>query len=287
MSQSAMSKAGFGSSTPVTTAFEFNNFTGGSVKPHLSANGLRGTRSHIAERTIEGPEEVQYGFDTFPNPEECAAMLPIAGFAATGTTFNLTEALTAYAFTFDKVAKVPSYSASKCNSLTVMATKGSPWKWSWDMIGAQETDGDAATFPSLSLTESQPFALHHGVFTIGGSARSVVEFSMKIDHLIEAQTNNNTYADLIEETDRIVTVELTLPYTAANTDLKNQAVAGAAGSAVFTNGNYSCTFTFGRLQFPRGAVEIQGKSGIMLRLSGQARMTGSTRELVIVLDSTP
>jgi hypothetical protein len=287
MAQGALTKFGFHTANPVTSAFEATSFSGGSSKPHLEANGMRGTRSHIAERVIEGVEEVAFQIETMPSPEEFALILAFAGFAATGTTYNLTEALTAYYFTVDKVTKVPTYSGCKCNSLTISAVKNSPWRVTMDVIGAQETDGDAASFPAISLTETPPLALHHCAVTLQSSARSVVDLTIKIDHMLEAQANNAAYSELIEPTDRLVTVEMTVPYTAANADLKNQAVAGATATAVFTYGNYSCTFTFAKLQFPKGGVPVQGKSGLMLQLSGTARMSSTTRELVITLDSTP
>jgi len=287
MAQGANCKFGIGTTSTVDTAFEAVSFGLISLKPHLEANGMRGTRSHIAGRVIEGVEEVSGSIVVMPNPEEAAALLPWAGFSASGTTYSLTETLSSRFVAADKVTKVPVYSGCYVNSLAIRAVKNVPWEWTFDVIGQQETDGDAASFPSLSLTETAPLALHHCVVTLAGSARDVVEFSIRIDHALEAQANNATYNELIEPTDRIITIDLTVPYTAANADLKNQAVAGAAGSAAFTYGNYACTFTFGNLQFPKGAVEVPGKSGLMLRLSGTARMTGSTRELVVTLDSTP
>ena len=287
MAQGALTKFGISTNSPVDAAFEALSFSVNSTKPHINANGLRGTRSHIAERTIEGVEEVAGSITMAPNPEELALLLPWVGFAATGTTFNLTEALTSRYITADKVTKVPTYSGCYVNRATMRAVKNAPWEWTFDIVGQQESVGAAASFPSLSLTETPPLALHHSVLTLLGSARSFSEITVTIDNALEPQANNATYNELIETTDRIVTVDVTLPYTTANLDLMRPDVAGDDGTLVFTYGNYSCTFTFGILQFPRGAVEVPGKSGLMLRLSGQARMTGSTRELVIVLDSTP
>jgi hypothetical protein len=287
MAQGALTKFGIDTANPVTKAFEALSFSITSTKPHLNANGLRGTRSHIAERTIEGVEEVAGSIVMAPNPEELALLLPWIGFAATGTTFNLTEGVTSRYITADKVTKVPTYSGCYVNRAQMRAVKNAPWEWTFDVIGQQETVGDAASFPAISITETPPLALHHSVLTLLGSARSFSEITVTIDNALEAQANNAAYNELIETSDRMVMVDVTLPYTTANLDLLRPDVAGDDGTLVFTYGNYSCTFTFGILQFPRGAVEVPGKSGLMLRLSGQARMTGSTRELVIVLDSTP
>jgi len=287
MAQGSACKFGIHTANPVTTAFEAVSFGLMSMKPHLSANGMRGTRSHVSERVIEGVEEVAGPIVVMPSPEEAALLLPWVGFSASGTTYSLTETLTSRFITADKVTKVPTYSGCYVNALTIRATKNVPWEWTFDVIGQQETDGDAASFPAISVTETPPLALHHCVVTLAGSARSVVDITIKIDNVLEPQANNAAYAELIEPTDRIVSVDITVPYTTANADLKNQVVAGSAGSAVFTYGNYACTFTFGVLQFPRGAVEVPGKTGLMLRLSGQARMVSTTRELVVTLDSTP
>lgn len=288
MSAGALSKFGIHANNPVEVAMECKSFGVRSSREHIEANGFRGDYSRIAERVIEGPESVGGRIVMSPSPEEAALLMPWIGFSngGSGTSYALTSLASRY-LTIDRVAKVHTYSGCKVNSVAISAQKGAPWEWSIDVIGQQETEGSAGTFPSLSITETPPLALHHAVVTLLSSARSVSGLTITIDNQLQADHFNADYATLIEAQDRIVSVSLQVPYVAANTDLKHPSVGGASATVVFTYGNYACTFTFGKLQFPRGAIEVAGKSGIMLQLDGTARMTSSTRELAITLDSTP
>lgn len=284
MTQGANTKFGIGTTDPVTDAFEANVFNIVSTKPHLNANGQRGTRSQIAERTIEGVEECGGPITLSPNITEAALILPWVGFLNTAGVFSLTEALTSRYVTADKVTKVEKNSGVYVGKCTIRAAKGVVWDWTLDTVGQQQVDDNAGTFPNLSLTEAPPLALHHAVLTLLGSPRSFSEVTITIDNVLDVQANNAPYNELIEPSDRIVTVDLMMPYTTANADLKKQGIDGDdAATIVFTYGDYVATFTFGNLKFPNGAVEVPGKTGLMLRLSGQAYMTGATRELVIEL----
>lgn len=286
MTQGAKTKYGIGATSTVNTAFEATSFGLVSTKPHLNANGMRGTRSRIAQRTIEGVEEVAGPIVCSPSIAELGAWLTRCGFSESTGTYSLTEGLTAFYVAADKVTKVPVYSGCYVGSAVMRAAKNVPWEWTFNVIGQQETPGNAGTFPAISVAEAPPLALHHATMTLLGSARSFEEVTLTIDNALDVRSNNAAYNELIEPSDRIITVDLTLPYTTANADLLDQGIDGDDAAVLeFVYGDYEATFTFGNLKFPRGAVEVPGKTGVMLRLSGQAYMTGSTRELVIALAS--
>jgi hypothetical protein len=288
MAQGALTKFGIHTALPVTSAFEATSFGLESRRPHISANGLRGTRSQVAQRVIEGVEECDGPIVVMPNLTEAALLLAWGGFLNTSNVFTLTEALTSRYVVADKVTKVHTFSGVYVGRLGIRMVKNVPWEWTLGTVGQQRTIGNAGTFPAISLTEAPPLALHHMVVSLLGSARSVMEVNIGIDHALDVQANNAAFNEQIEPGDRIISVGLTLPYTAANADLVEQSVEGdEAATAEATYGGLSADFAFGNLKFPRGAVPVQGKNGLVLQLDGQAFMTGSTRELVITLDSTP
>lgn len=287
MTQSAKTRFGFHTASPITTAFEATTCDFVSSKPLLMANGNRGTRSRMAARKIEGVEDVRGTIVCSPSPEEVALWLPWIGFLNTAGTFTLTEALTSRYVTIDKIAKVPTYSGCYVNSLTIRMVKGAPWEWTFDIIGQQESLGNAGTFPSIDVVENPPMALHHSVLTLLGSARSVEEITLKFDNLLEVESNNATYNEQIEPSDRNITADFILPATVANQDLQRGSLAGDASTLALTYGGYSMAFNFAALQFPRGGIGVSGKGGMKLQLNGEAGATEAGDEVEIVLDSTP
>lgn len=287
MTQSAKTKFGFHTASPITTAFEASTCNFVSIKPHIMANGNRGTRSRMAARKIEGVEDVRGTIICSPSPQEAALWLPWVGFLNTTGTFTLTEDLTSRYVTIEKIAKVPTYSGCYINSLTIRMVKGAPWEWTFDVVGQQETLGNAGTFPAIDVVENPPMALHHSVLTLLGSARSVEEITLRFDNLLEVESNNAEYNQQIEPTDRIITADFVLPATVANQDLQRGSLAGDASTLELTYGGYSMDFNFAALQFPRGGIEISGKGGMKLQLNGEAGATAANDEVEIVLDSTP
>ena len=106
-----------------------------------------------------------------------------------------------------------------------------------------------------------------------------------IDNSLNARFTNSLSATSITPQDRVITLKTTNPFTSDEVDLYGQSNAGAAGSLVFTNGGMSTTFTFATLQVPDVSPIVGGKQEIPLVLEMTARMSGSTRELVVTHDS--
>src|SRR5690606_17613093 len=118
------------------------------------------------------------------------------------------------------------------------------------------------------------------------SAREVINWELVIDNAINARFANATTASQIFAQDRTITLNATVPYNSSNSALYAQAVAGAAGTLVITNGGYSTTFTFGRLQVPEDSPVAPGRgSEVVLNLPMTARAVSTTKELVVTHDS--
>jgi hypothetical protein len=81
-----------------------------------------------------------------------------------------------------------------------------------------------------------------------------------------------------------VILRTTNPFTATEfSGLYNNAdaKAGVAATLVFTNGDYSTTFTMAGLQWADTTPVVKGKQEIPLFLDFQARMKGTDREIVV------
>lgn len=266
----------------------------------LARDGIRGTRSQQTEDTREGPYTVGGTVTMRPTPEDLAIWLPrILGGTPSGTTYPLAETIPSFSMSIDRVAKVFSYVGCKVNVARFTGTKGGMLTLAMDIIGQKEgaiasttfTEGDpgaAASFPSLSPSITQPYMFQDLVLTLQAAAREVEEFELVIDNGLvgDRHFNSTTIRDLPEGV-RTISLRTQHDYSVANVALYNQALAGAAGSLVFTNGNYSTTFTFGRLQVPQESPTVGGNTPIPLSLNMISRKISTTMELVVVHDSTP
>lgn len=252
----------------------------------LDTNGIRGTRSHASERTAEGTYTVAGQITLHPTPAVLDLWLPrILGANESTDTFALADTLPEFDLLIDRVAKRFVYGGCKVNKATFSGSSGQLIQLVLDIIGKTETVSDTA-FPSITAPTDPPYVFHQGALTLVGSARAFNSFETVIDNALATRFSNSQAATDITPADRIVSLKCETPYTSSEVDLYNQALLGSAGSLVFTNGNRSLTFTYGKVQFPDNSPVIAGKGEIPLTLDGIARMTGSTRELVVVNDPT-
>lgn len=282
-------KLGISASNPVDQQFDFISESVMKRGTNIDHLGLRGTRSHSSERVRSSNFSVGGTISMQPCPEELALLLPwILGANASGTTFALAETLPSRYVTIDRGAKVFTYAGCKVARATFTASEGSPLSLDLEIVGTTETVGNSGTFPSLTPNDTPPFMFHDAVASLVSSSRSFKSFRCVVDNGLLVAYNNSQSASFIEAGDRVVSVDMTTPYSSSETDLYGQAVAGAAATVTFTNGNYSCAFAFAALQVPDNSPTITTKNGeVVLSLSGIARRTTATRELIVTLDSTP
>lgn len=288
MSQGFASKLGIDTANPTTAAFEFVSESLMKKGTIIDPSGIRGVRGHQSERTRTGNYTVSGQIEMYPSPEELALLLPwVLGAAASGTTFALAETVPSRYVQIDRVAKVMTYAGVYVNSATFSGSEGTPLKLTLDLIGQTETVGAAASFPSITAGTTPPLLFTDAVLTVLSSSRAMKDISITIDNQLNVAFNNTVTASRITAGDRNVRVDITTPYTSSETALYEQALAGAAATAVFTNAGYSLSFAFATLQFPDQTPTVGGKNEIPLKLSGVARRVTTTQELIVTLDSTP
>lgn len=255
---------------------------------HIDNDGIRGTRSHQSERVRGGLKRVQGTIRINPSPADLDLWFPrILGAAESTDSFALAETLPAFGVIVDRVAETFEYEDCYVNRATFRSSEGGLLELELDIIGADEVVGTNAPSVAISTASNNvPYTHTDLVLTLAASARDVKNLEITIDNQLEQSFNNSRTATGITPRNRIVSVRCTNPFTSDETALYAQAVAGAAGTAVYTNGGMSTTFTFGRLQVPARSPSVTGKNEIPLVLDMVARMVTTTRELVVTHDST-
>lgn len=259
----------------------------------LPNEGIRGTRSEHSIRTRFGERSVSGQIVMYPSPNDLNLLLPrILGANENTDVFALAETLQAFGVMVDRVAKVWSFSDCYVNKATFSGSAGQKIKLVLDIIGFDYSIGNAGTFPALTLAVAaadQPYTMSDAVFTLAGSARVTKSFELVIDNVLEARRSNSLAITSLTPQSRKITLKTVHPYTSAETDLVEQALYGASGTLVLTpiGGGMSgvaTTFTFGTLQCPSETPSVPGKQAIDLTLNMEARMTVTTRELVVTHD---
>jgi hypothetical protein len=285
-------ESNYGEAVTVSEPFDFISESIAKRGVIVERDGIRGTAGKNSEDTRSGPYTVSGTLVTEPTPEELAIWLPrILGAAASDDTppkFALAETLPSFTLEVERVNKRFIYAGCKVNKATFSGSEGGLLRLSMDLVGQSESAVDTA-FPSLTLTNTAPYIFSDLVLTLQSAARQVKNFDCVVDNNLDTKRimNSTTITALQRAGDRTITLKTTHAFSSENTDLYDQALAGAAGTLVFTNGGYSTTFTFGTLQCPAESPTVAGKGEVPLVLNMTARMLGSTQELVITHDSTP
>lgn len=284
MAMGFASQLALDTASPVAHGYEFESCSitlSGSI---VDSSGIRGTRSRFSERTRAGNQQVGGTIELYPSAEDLANLLPLVlGGTASSGTYPLGEALTPFTVVHDKVAKVLTYAGCVVNRATFSGSEGQAVKLSLDVIGKTETIGAAGTFPSVSFNADPPYMFTDSLLTMQAAARSVKQWTLTIDNMVEALFYNSQTATLLLAKDRAVTLDCTNPFTASDTDLYNQALAGAAATLALANGDKTLTFSFATLQVPPQGPTVGGRQEIPLELSAVARKVGSAAELVVTI----
>lgn len=270
--------------------YEFKSFTVARKDNILDTDGIRGTRSHHSINTRLGTYTVDGAFNWNPTVADLVNWFPrILGEAAAGTTFALKDELTTngiFGLLHDNGVSTFEYTDCKVNKATFSCAPGQLLDCNIEIAGTTEVIGTA--YPALTLgttaLSNSPFVMSDAVFTFVSAARDTLSCEIVVDNMLDVRFSNSRTATSIIPKDRLVTVRTTHPYIAA---LYNQAVGGTTGTVVFTNSTVSITFTFGVLQVASVGPVVNGKGETVLQVDAVARMTGSTKELVVTMDSTP
>jgi hypothetical protein len=253
-------------------------------------NGVKGTRARNIAVTKEtelpagGPLVIQ------PRSGELTYLLPkITGDTSpAGGVHKLQETLPSTFFLIKQPSSrttlgVHTYTGVQVGRSTFSCARGSPLTLAMETLALSETT--ASTFPSgLTYEYTDPlFMFHHlGTFSLAGTSYEIFNWQLSIDHVLNFRAINSRTTTQIYPTDRIVTLQVTIPYGDVTFASSNGLltgpfadVAGVASVSTFTSGSEVLTFTIPKVRFTH-ATPIMQRGEIMYQLAGQCYMSGQT-----------
>lgn len=274
---------------------ESMRYIGSVVHPQV----ITGDRSEHGERARQGPSMYAGDITFGVSPAEMAFWAPyFMGTTASGTTFALSaNALLPFAVLIDKVTATFEFSSCYVTKALV--------------VGKQNGPGGAPNFLTLQLSilalayqknpsgPSASISLADGSFvplvfedtasaiTIKAAARETKQFAILINNFVKARYVNSIEPSILYPLHRQVSLQTRHPYDTGTSALDAVALsASAGGSIVATNGTVSITWTFALLQLVPQSPTVPGKVEIDVIGNYVSRMTGSTKELTLTVDST-
>jgi hypothetical protein len=281
-SQSRLSMAAVG--TAIGAYSESYEFVSESLAKRLTileTAGIRGTRSHPAERTRDGTYSVQGTIHFHCSRGLLDLLLPRILGGGSSPTYTLAEGLPAFDMLIERVASRFVYGTCKVGRAVFKARASGLLELALDVVG--ETEAVSATaFPAIAAPTDAPYIWQDCVITLSSVARVVTEFELEIDNHLRARFSNSQTATDVYPTDRTVSLRCTVPFTGDDADLYGPNSAGAAaGSLAFTNGAHSVSFALAQVQFADHSPAVAGKGEIFLRLDGTAKRLGAASELIV------
>lgn len=254
----------------------------------LDTNGIRGTRSHARERTRSGRNVINGTIRLHASPVLLDNLLPhILGGSESIDVFAVAETIPDFQIMIDRQTKVFTYTDCRVSRAIFRGSmqSGQFLELDLEVEAGGETVGNSGTFPSLTMPTDPPWIFSDAVITALSTTRCPFDFEITIDNVLDPNRFVNAVnRKSLPALDRIVSVRMTTPYSTDEEDLYQQALAGAAFSAVFTNADQNTevlTISCGTVQFPDISPAAGGKVEIPLELDGIARSVGSTKEIEI------
>lgn len=261
----------------------------------VNTNGIRGTRSAHSARSRLGPYTVEGSILFNPDPAMLDNWLPrILGATENSDVFAVAEGLPSFAVLMDRVTQTFEYKDCYVNRAVLQGRSNqfggepSPLAMSIDIVGKSRATGTSVPVVALSTApNSAPYIFEDGVLTMQSATRQIIDFTLLIDNNLLVRFTNSLTATTICPQSRTVAFRCTVPYTSDTpvTNLLDQSTFAAATLA-FTNGNMSTSIALAQLEIETVDPVVRGKQEIVLELAGMARMTGTTREIVVTSDST-
>lgn len=279
------SQLGIHTADPVTARFDFLKGAIGKSENIVDANGIRGVRSRVVDRTRPGTYRIGGSISMEPNNAELVLLLPwILGGSPSGTAYPLADALSSRYITVDKILKVPTYAGCFVDTATFRASTGSPLSVDLTIVGQTETLGNAGTFPSLSINSATtPWVFSDCVIVVGGVTVYPTEFTLTINNMITKDRFFNSLSLIAPVAqDREIEFSTNISYGDSST-LYDSGNAGVTVTITLTNGTSILTFSLVKVVFPAKSPMVTGRSELFLPVEGMAYKSGSTMELVTTL----
>lgn len=268
---------GIGAADPVNTFFEFVSCSLSKTSELANTSGQRGKRGRdfVRSRTHKYKASGQIVLE--PCVAELDSLLPwlLGGTTTIGGVTALTDALVKRFITVDKVTKVMTYAECVVSRFVLEASEGNPLRLTIDVEGQSETEGNAASFPSLTPSYANFFIFSDCAFSINSIACTPKSFRLTVDNALDTERFLNSLTrDEIPATDRTVNLELALPYDTVHEPLYDIAAYDAAGIA----GNLTLSdlavaaeyeFAFTKMKAAEPPIEVGERSELMLNLNFQ------------------
>lgn len=258
---------------------------------HYWNEGMRGSRSRFKQKVRIARESVGGQITLNPTFVELDQWLPrILGAAEVANSFALAATVPEFHLLFDRIAKRFMYQACKINKATFSASSGQPVTLTLDILGKDEVESATAFPVAVPALDSGNIMMASDVtFSLAAdaSAAQVFDWSITIDNmLMPDRFANSTSRISMPETDRVITLQMNVPYTADEIDLYNQAIAGAAGSLTITGPGGVTVFTFANIKVPADAPTAQRRGAeIVLPIAATIYASAASEDELVVTNT--
>lgn len=272
-SQSTAVQLGISASGPVTDRFEVVSSTLGKSSELIIGEGQRGTRARKLHRVKKDMERVAGNIIMEPSVTEIDKLLPwiLGGTTSVGGVTECAETIPTRVITIDKVIKVPTFAGCVAQRLVIEGTKGQPLRWTFDVQGTTETVGAAASFPSLSIDTDNFFIYSESALTLGGTAFEPETWRLTIENIMDTERFlNSSTRTAFPLNDRLVTMDVTVPYDSDADAIVDIAEAGIAGSLVITDGTTTYTVSLTNLKSGASPIEVPVRNELKLGVTMQS-----------------
>ena len=269
-------QVGIGASNPVNTFMEFVSCSLSKTSELAVTSGQRGKRGRDFNRARTHKYKATGQLVLEPCVAELDALLPwLLGGATTSSVTAFTDALAKRFVTVDKVTKVMTYAECVISQWVFEGSEGNPLRLSLDIEGQSETEGNAASFPSLTPSFENFFIFSDLTFAVNSITCTPKSFRLTVNNNLDTERFLNSLTrDEIPSLDRTVNLEIALPYDTVHEplyDLGPYDAQGVAGSLVLTDATegFSYTLALTSLKAPEPPIEVGERSELMLNLNYQ------------------
>lgn len=290
-------KLGIGSANPVDKRIRYKDEDLVAKLEIIDGNEINGELDREIELLRDGAIHVNGPINLTPNAVELSYLLQwILGGTPSGgptVTYPVTQTnnLVEKYVTIDRVIKVFTYTGCKVNRATFRAVQGGLLELSLDLIGRTASEAAAGSFPVITLNFANgPFVFRDVVMSVAGTTVTPKEFTLTVDNMLMGDRffNSQTLVS-IDQPDRKITFETSLPYGDFQALKAGFTSAGTAVVATFTNAGAILAFSMGKVAIPYTDPGTPGRAELMLPVSGDAMRSGggTVASLITTLNPGP
>lgn len=251
-------------------AFEFVEASLGKSSTLVKSNGQRGSRTRDKNRAKIVNERCSGNLILEPSVSEIDILLPwfMGGTTETGVT-PFAEALSKKTVILDKVTKVYTYAETVVGRTAIAGTPGQALRWTLDTEAQSESEGNAGSFSATAIdTDASFFTMNECALTINSVTVTPKSFNLIIDNMLDAERFLNSLTrDEIPAQDRMVSLEVLMPFDTVHEALYDLTVAGVSGSLAITDGSTTYTFAFENMKAAETPVQVPNRSEIDLSMT--------------------